>query len=262
MNHHHQDPKKILSEYLLDFCSFLADESKKNFLTLVELFYPPHCDGCGKAIFEKSRLCTDCWKTLTFLSKNTCPICSYHLNSSNEIDMYCENCANRQLNFVAGVSTFSYQGLVRKFISQFKYRGDQILIKVLAELLRVTLQDERLAGIHFQAIVPVPLHRNRERERGFNQARLLANEAGALLGCHVHDLLFRREPTVNQVHSDRSERIKNLKGAFKLKKNIPLSGNYLLIDDVLTTGATLDECAEVLRRAGADGVWAVTVARS
>ena len=142
-----------------------------------------------------------------------------------------------------------------------KYGGDQSLKKVMGEILSLTLQDHRLEGLSFEAIIPVPLHPHREREREFNQARLLAEELASRLAFPMKDLLRRIKPTLTQVHSDRQKRIENLKGAFALKKKRPLSGNYLLVDDVLTTGSTLDSCAQVLSEAGAEGVWAVTVAR-
>jgi len=174
----------------------------------------------------------------------------------------CENCADRKLHFVSGVSAFRYQGLVRALISQFKYAGDRSLKKVLGELIEGAISDERLESVIFEAVVPVPLHPYREREREFNQARLLAREVALRSQLPVKDCLCRIKPTWTQVHSDRQERIENLRGAFALKKKWVLSGNYLLVDDVLTTGSTLDACAKVLLEAGADGVWAVTVARS
>jgi ComF family protein len=132
----------------------------------------------------------------------------------------------------------------------------------MGELIECAMHDERLGGISFEAIVPVPLHPRREREREFNQARLLAQEVALRSRIPVKDFLRRVKPTWTQVHSDRRERIENLRDAFALKKKCALSGNYLLVDDVLTTGSTLDACAKILLEAGADGVWAVTVARS
>ncbi|MFZ4115827.1 MAG: ComF family protein [Chthoniobacterales bacterium] len=229
------------------------------FSVLLELFYPSHCAGCGEALFEKSRLCITCWNSLPRLSENLCPICSHELHAAAA---RCENCADRKLHFVSGVSSFRYQGLIRALVSQFKYLGDQSLKKVMGELIECAINDERLDAVTFEAVVPVPLHPCREREREFNQARLLAQEVALRSKLPMKDILRRIKPTWTQVHSDRHERIENLRDAFVLKKKHSLSGNYLLVDDVLTTGSTLDACAKVLLDAGADGVWAVTVARS
>lgn len=229
---------------------------------LSELFYPSHCAGCGFALSEKRKLCEECWSKLERLPEHLCQVCSHQLNDADASSACCENCANRKLHFVAGVSAFRHQGLVRQLLSQFKYAGDQSLKKVMGELIGIAMQDERLRGINFEAVVPVPLHPLREREREFNQARLLAREVAIQARCPMKELLRRIKPTSTQVCSDRKERIENLRGAFALKKAHMLSGNYLLVDDVLTTGSTLDECAKVLLHAGAGSVWAVTVARS
>lgn len=229
--------------------------------TLLELFYPSHCAGCGEALFEKSRLCSRCWRRLDLLPEHRCQICSHPLYSATADSANCENCSGRKLHFMAGISLFRYQGLLRELLSQFKYAGDQSLKKVMGEIMSRTLQDQRLDGLTFEAVIPVPLHPHREREREFNQARLLAEEIAGRSPFPMKDLLCRIKPTLTQVHSDRQKRIENLKGAFALKKKQALCGNYLLVDDVLTTGSTLDACAKVLRDAGADGVWAVTIAR-
>jgi len=237
----------------------IGEELGKAFL---ELFYPLHCVGCSSALLGTSRFCPDCWEKLERLTPHHCSICSYPLGHASIFADCCENCSDRELHFVAGVSAFRHQGLVRRLLYQLKYGGDQSLKKALGELTLIALQDKRLQDVTFTAVVPVPLHPRRAREREFNQARLLAEDVAMHLQSPLQELLRRSKPTATQVHSDRKERIKNLKNAFALKKQCTLSGNYLLVDDVLTTGSTLDACAKVLREAGADGIWAVTVARS
>jgi len=184
--------------------------------TILELFYPSHCAGCGEALFDKSRLCPGCWSRLDRLPKECCHICSQQLPSATSDFLSCENCAGRKLHFIAGISLFRYRGLLRELLAQFKYAGDQSLKKVMGEILSLTLQDHRLNGLSFEAIIPVPLHPHREREREFNQARLLAEELASRLAFPMKDLLRRIKPTLTQVHSDRQKRIENLKGAFAL----------------------------------------------
>ncbi|HLB33795.1 MAG: hypothetical protein A3F67_07950 [Verrucomicrobia bacterium RIFCSPHIGHO2_12_FULL_41_10] len=228
---------------------------------LLELFYPLHCAGCGCYLLGKKSLCEECWDKAKPLSDYICSICSHQLNIPQEDFTCCENCGDRNLHFVAGVSAFRHDGLVSQLLYQFKYGGDQSLKKVMGEFIDVALNEERLQGVLFSAVVPVPLYRLREREREFNQARLIAEEVAGRLLCPVENLLQRVKPTSMQALSDRKQRIQNLKGAFAIKSHQLLSGNYLLVDDVLTTGSTLDECAKVLLQAGASKVWAVTVAR-
>jgi ComF family protein len=159
------------------------------------------------------------------------------------------------------VPAYRHDGAVRDLLHRFKYGADRSLTPVLGELMFTALQDTRLSGISFDGIVPVPLHARRLRERGFNQAALLAGTLAPRLGVPVLDLLRRTRPTVPQAGLERDRRLANLKGAFEFRKGFAKTGSLLLVDDVATTGATLDACAEVLIGAGASRVFAVTVAR-
>jgi ComF family protein len=148
-------------------------------------------------------------------------------------------------------------------IHQFKYNRQIHLRNLVARWLRAALGDERLRDCRFDVIVPVPLHPARQRERGFNQASLLAQLLSAHTSIPSKPLLKRIRYTTTQTALDRSERMENLHNAFRLRKNADMRGlRVLLIDDVLTTGSTLSECARVLKRAGAISVHAATAARA
>jgi len=144
-----------------------------------------------------------------------------------------------------------------------KYNRQIHLRRLVARWLRAALDDERLRDYQFDVIVPVPLHPARQRERGFNQASLLAELLSAHTSVPSKPLLERIRYTTTQTALDRSERMENLHTAFRLRKNADVRGlRVLLIDDVLTTGSTLSECARVLKRAGATSVHAATAARA
>ena len=151
--------------------------------------------------------------------------------------------------------------MVRALIHDFKYGHQTHLRHPLGQWLSEALDDPRLAGRRFDLVVPVPLHPARQRERGFNQAALLTRTLrrdGLALG----DVLQRTRYTTTQTQFDRSERMENLRGAFRLRRGSNVQGlRMLLVDDVLTTGSTLSECASVLKKNGALSVHAVTVAR-
>jgi len=168
---------------------------------------------------------------------------------------------DRKIHFVAAVAALRYQGLTQELLARYKYGRDQSLRAPLQQLIVKALQDKRLREINFDAVVPVPLYPVRERERGFNQALPLAKMVAKQKNVPLRLLLKRVAPTSFQAASGREKRLKNLTGAFALRSPVLLRGNYLLVDDVLTTGATLDECAKVLLQAGAEGVWAMTLAR-
>ena len=125
------------------------------------------------------------------------------------------------------------------------------------------MNDPRLRPRHFDLVVPVPLHPARLRERGFNQAELLAKILAQKTNVPLHRALERVRYTTTQTAFDRAERMENLRDAFRLRKKIAVRGlRVLLVDDILTTGSTLSECARVLRDAGAQSVYAVTAARA
>ena len=167
------------------------------------------------------------------------------------------------IHFDAAVAAYRGRGIVRQIIHDFKY-GRQIHLRhLVARWLYAAFDDERLRGREFDIIVPVPLHPTRRRERGFNQAGLLAELLGARISIRCKAVLRRIRYTTTQTALDRAERIENLHNAFRLRKNADVRGlHVLLIDDVLTTGSTLSECARVLKRAGAISVYAATAARA
>lgn len=154
-----------------------------------------------------------------------------------------------------------YEGLARELLRRFKYGREECLAVPLADLLMRVFRDDRIRGCSFRSLVPVPLHPRRQRERGFNQAELLARLVARETGIPLAGPLRRVRETAPQAGFDREERIRNLLGAFESKLFVKPGGDYLLVDDVSTTGSTLDVCAEALLSAGAGRVFAIAVAR-
>jgi ComF family protein len=175
--------------------------------------------------------------------------------------MLCPNCDGRHWHLTSIVPACRYEGAVREMIHRFKYGRDITLARSLGILLTRVLKDPRIAGRSFDAVIPVPLHPLRERERGFNQADLLARLLAGFMGIPKREPLKRTHPTLHQAGFDRLHRMENLRGAFVLRRPLPLDATILLVDDVSTTGATLDACAEALKEAGAAEIAAVVVAR-
>ncbi len=159
------------------------------------------------------------------------------------------------------ISPFRYEGLIRDLILAFKYQGRLSLASFLAESMAQAVTS-RLGVDPADAVVPVPLHPTRLRERSFNQAQILARKLGDRLGLPLLcGLLERRKPTLPQAELSRSQRLKNMRGAFELRCPAVRGLRLLLVDDVVTTGATVDACARLLKRSGAACVTAATVAR-
>lgn len=172
------------------------------------------------------------------------------------------NCGDRELFFDFATAAYRSRGVVRKLIHQFKYNRQLHLRHMLARMLSEGFRDHRLLAEPVDAIVPVPLHPARRREREFNQAEVLGRLAGHRLGLPVVDCLRRCRYTLTQTHFHREERFENLQGAFALKSGFSVDGRrFALVDDVLTTGSTADACAQTLLEGGAAAVVVITVAR-
>lgn len=174
----------------------------------------------------------------------------------------CPNCRGAAFHFDCAVSVVRSRGVIRELIHRLKYGREIWLARVLGAIVSEGLSDSRFLESAFDAIVPVPLHTKRLREREFNQAALLAGWLARRSGLRVRDVLVRGRDTGTQTALDRAARRQNLRNAFSLRKNAVVTDlNLLLIDDVLTTGSTLDACASVLLEHGAASVRALTLAR-
>src|SRR6184192_1534237 len=229
----------------------------------VSLLYPPGCTICGKSIRADEYLCDQCETKAVRIVAPFCQKCSEPFEGSITNTFACANCAHRTIYFDAAVSAYRGRGIVRQIIHEFKYGRKIHLRHLVARWLCAAFDDERLRGRQFDIIVPVPLHSTRQRERGFNQASLLAELLTARMSIPCKPMLKRVRYTTTQTALDRVERMENLHNAFRLRKNADVRGlHVLLIDDVLTTGSTLSECARILKRSGAISVYAATAARA
>jgi competence protein ComFC len=241
----------------------IALHKSELFQAAVSLLYPAACAICGKNIRAGEYLCDGCEAKLIHIVAPFCETCSEPFEGSIHSAFTCANCAHRTIYFDSAVAAYRGRGIVREVIHQFKYARQIHLRHLVARWLRAALDDERLRDCNFDYVVPVPLHPARERERGFNQASLLSELLSAQTSIPSKALLERVRYTTTQTALDRSERMENLHNAFRLRKNADVRGlRVLLIDDVLTTGSTLSECARVLKRAGAMSVHAATAARA
>jgi competence protein ComFC len=230
---------------------------------LSSLFYPPLCVVCLSDVGGHEYLCESCRSRAPRITPPFCAKCSEPFSGAITQTFSCANCEHRTLHFDSAVAAYRSRGLVRKLVHEFKYRHQRHLRHPLAEWLGETMNDPRLSGRQFDMIVPVPLHPARERERGFNQATLLAELLARQVAVPLRTVLDRIRYTTTQTVHDRAQRMENLRDAFRLRKNTNVRElRVLLIDDVLTTGSTLSECARVLKEAGALSVHAATAARA
>lgn len=226
------------------------------------LFFPPHCAGCGCALPPGRPLCCRaCEATLVRIHPPRCEVCSQPYDGVVPT-FTCPNCQDEGFSFECAVAVVRSRGIVREMIHRLKYGREMWLARPLASWMYEGLSDPRLRGDPIDALVPVPLHPRRLREREFNQSELLAARLSRLSGIPVLNALRRVRYTTTQTKLDRKHRRQNLRDAFILSKNTCVTnGNLLLVDDVLTTGSTLDACAATLLEGGARSVRALTAAR-
>jgi ComF family protein len=229
---------------------------------LLNLLYPPHCALCLADTEAGIHLCESCRNSATRIEAPFCYVCSEPHAGKIEGRFTCGRCQERKFHFECTVTRYLHRGPVRECVHRFKYNRHFYLRRELGRWLADTLTDSRMTEQRIDAIVPVPLHSTRKRERGFNQAAVLAELLGQKAGKPVLHALQRIRYTSTQTQFDRDTRMENLRNAFRMRQNVPVRKlHLLLVDDVLTTGSTVDECARVLKQAGAASVRVATVAR-
>jgi ComF family protein len=241
-------------------------EGAKVFLaSLLELFLPRQCAGCRKVWLhsEQGFWCEDCLDDLPWIESPLCPQCGRPFpKSPSAPDHLCGDCLQSVFIFDGARSAVHHAGVVRRRIHQMKFGGQLHWVPPLADLL-VTLY-RRKASPFADVIFPVPLHLKRLRQRGFNQSGLLAKVLGRRVGLPVrYDVLVRKFWTEPQTRLNRVQRLANVKDAFHVPDSGTVKGRrVVIIDDVYTTGTTLNECAKTLKSAGAAAVHALTVCRA
>ncbi len=223
------------------------------------LFFPWPCVICRELQSYAEVLCEACRKTLPEMPRFSCKICGNPFQKQWRVKV-CPDCKLRRPKLTRIRSVFSYEGPVAQMIHEMKFARRARFARYFSEELYLCLLRHYPHGA--EAIVPVPLHRSREWQRTFDQASLMAEYLCELSGVPVRKLLRRSRNTIPQTFLSGQARRKNLEGAFCLKPGIDLPKSVLLIDDVITTGATLEACSVLLRKAGVRRIYGLTVARA
>lgn len=229
---------------------------------LLSLFFPPHCATCGADTPGGVHVCAKCAEGARRIEAPFCQRCSQPFEGDITGTFTCSNCSDREFHFECIVAPYLARDVVRECIHKFKYERQFHLRRQLAEWAAAGLDDERIRAQPFDMFVPVPLHAARKREREFNQAEVIARLLARRAAVPVRNAIERIRYTTTQTRLDRHERMENLRGAFRVRHPAVVQNRHIiLVDDVFTTGSTVEECARVLRAAGAASVRALTVAR-
>lgn len=212
------------------------------YLNIIDMFFPRLCVGCG---MTGEYLCDCCGAELRTLQQQECPRCR---RLSDEGSFCCEN--NFYFDQLIVALRYEKQGLLKKLLVHFKYKYAKELAVFLAGFLRKWVKEGWI-------LVPVPLDKRKLKLRGFNQAELLASQLG-----EVWDCLDRQVNPRRQAGLGRNERLENMEGLFSLRPGFEVNGRrIMLIDDVATTGSTLNECSKVLKDAGAEIICGLVLGR-
>lgn len=221
--------------------------------TMKELLFPRRCPVCDRPVFPPGELiCRKCASVPEYIREPRCMRCGKALRKAE--GEFCLDCSRRHHRFDRGIVLYQYQSMKRS-LYRFKYGGRQEYADFLGTDMARRLGAEILAW-HPDALIPVPLHREREEKRGYNQAALLAEALGKELGVPaIGNWVVRVRNTRPQKELSGSARQNNLKKAFKLTRNDVKLNTIVIIDDIYTTGSTIDEIAGLCRRAGVKNVY-------
>ncbi len=223
---------------------------------LIKAFFPDVCPNCNKVIGEVG-LCKDCKEAFKYLKQPICGACG---RTMSEDGYLCDECKKIKHYFKRNVSVFEYRGDIKESIYRFKYGN----MRCYAEFFgaeAVKKYGKLLKTWKIDAIVPVPMYKGKQRKRGYNQAEEFALALGRASGINVDSkLLIRSKDTVPMKTLSKQQRYENLKKAFVVNKKRQKYKRVLVVDDIFTTGSTIDACAKVLRQNGVEIVYGLCIA--
>lgn len=228
----------------------------------VRILWPGGCALCGGPDAERFRgLCAECWQDINIqCAEHYCRRCGHTVSVYGIVQGCCGECLGRDYAFDAVARVGVYQGRLRELLLNIKFRDRPEFAPILREMMRACVQANSFFS-ETDWVVPVPLHWRRRLFRGFNQAMLLGRGLDQEISAKINTDLVRIRPTRRQWGLTVAGRKRNVRGAFRVRKRHPFAGAVVcLVDDITTTRATLNECASVLKKAGAVKVYALVAA--
>ncbi|WP_165920866.1 ComF family protein [Muricomes intestini] len=217
--------------------------------------YPKVCPFCGKISAEG--ICDCCKKKVIYIKDSRCMCCGKPVEKEEQ--EFCRDCSCHQKAYEQGRSLWVHRPPVSSALYRFKYKNKRYYGRIFAEEMAKSLEDQ-IYRWQIEEMIPVPLHPARRKMRGYNQAEILAEELGKIIDIPVNDkILYRIRNTKPQKSLDDAQRTQNLKGAFAVSKQHNIKRNILIIDDIYTTGSTINKAAHMLKLGGAEKVYFLTV---
>jgi len=224
---------------------------------ILSIFFPRRCPICDRTIAYGQKICEDCVEKLVCIAEPVCKKCGKQLE--NERQEYCGDCMKKEHYFTQGKAVFSYQKEMKLSMYRFKYANRREYATFYAEWA-MERYGEWIRKRGIEVIIPVPMFAGKRRNRGYNQAEVFAKELSDVVRIPVDKNLVKRVKNTKPLKTlTERQRKDNLKGAFQVGANIVKYSKILLVDDIYTTGATIDAVAEVLREAGIKEVYFLSV---
>lgn len=226
--------------------------------TILNILFPRHCPVCGEiAKPPGSLICPACFHKLSYVKPPVCKKCGKEI--LDETEEFCGDCMKRRHAFESGLALMNYDETARRSMAWIKYKNKREYLDFYGAALAARYETQ-IRRMEADALVPVPVHPSRKRARGFNQAEVLAVLLGKRLGIPVESgMLIRDKRTKPQKELSAAERLKNLSGAFRAGAIPEGIRTVLLVDDIYTTGSTVEACARALRSAGVSRVYFVVI---
>ncbi|MCL2026325.1 MAG: ComF family protein [Leptospirales bacterium] len=220
---------------------------------VLDVVAPSWCASCGKPVIREDRhLCIECLAKIEYI-KDACPVCSGIMDSEE-----CKICSKRHIYFDKNISIAEYDGVIKSLIADYKFASKRRSASLLAEICFEKAKD-LLEEV--DCVTAVPSSRRKKRKRGFNQSELVARELARMAGRPYKEILKEKQSGYKQKTLGFSDRFFNVLGKYELESQSISPCGVLIVDDIFTTGATLNECSRILKEAGFEPVFSIAMAR-
>lgn len=223
---------------------------------LINIIYPNICPLCGKELEFDHLVCKKCEGEIKYITEPICKKCGKQLQEEEK--EYCGDCKTRVHYFDSGIGVFAYTGVVKKAMYEFKYKDMKVYGKFFGNKM-AEYSTEYIKHWKADVLIPVPVSKKKYLKRGYNQAEILARELSKKTNMPVDTkVIYRSKDTMPQKEMSRDSRKKNLKNAFIISGNVVKYNKVILVDDIYTTGSTIDECAKALKSSGIKEVYFIS----
>jgi len=243
------------------YCSELWSYIKKNFRKGIEIIYPSTCPICSqvldKKFNKKNYICEQCSKKLSYIESPRCLKCGKPVDNAET--EFCYDCSRVKHIYSQGVGVWAYTNEIKNSIYQFKYHNKREYGEFYGYEVK-NRYESIIKSWNADVLIPVPLHKSKLRKRGYNQAEIIAKSIGTFLDIPVDSqLLNRKKKTLAQKELNDKERLKNLENAFIIGGKVVKYKNVIIVDDIYTTGTTIDACSKILIDAGVAKVYYISL---